>query len=318
MPGPRPDPGKRQAPVLALARVLPMPVPGILPPALPGRPTRRLTVVTANLCYGGLDPETGDDLPLEATVGALRRARPHAVLLQEVGAAGNPSGLWRRLRRIANALGMEPAVLGPSAAIRSELGNHTAILVAAGRGLRVTDQWPPPSPAGPRVPWCRAEVTVPGLAGPLHLYSAHLSARSPSARVHAAELIASYAAGHAGHVVAGGDWTTTRAPGPGPAQIAALPAAVRASRCRQGPDGAWAPRYDVDAPFAAAGLADLAACHDPAGLAATTRDGARADRCYATPALAGVLAACQDLVTGSDHRAVAVTFDLTGLQETTR
>jgi hypothetical protein len=43
-------------------------------------------------------------------------------------------------------------------------------------------------------------------------------------------------------------------------------------------------------------------------------DGARADRCYATPALAGVLAACQDLVTGSDHRAVAVTFDLTRLQ----
>ena len=33
MPGPSPDPGRRQAPVIALARVLPGPVPGILPPA---------------------------------------------------------------------------------------------------------------------------------------------------------------------------------------------------------------------------------------------------------------------------------------------
>jgi len=35
MPGPSPDPGRRQAPVIALARVLSGPVPGILPPAVP-------------------------------------------------------------------------------------------------------------------------------------------------------------------------------------------------------------------------------------------------------------------------------------------
>lgn len=104
MPGPSPDPGKRQAPVIALARVLPGPVPGILPPARPGRPVRRLTVVTANLCYGGIDPQAGDDGPLEAAVAALRRGRPHAVLLQEVDAAGNPSGLWRRLRAPCRAV----------------------------------------------------------------------------------------------------------------------------------------------------------------------------------------------------------------------
>jgi hypothetical protein len=38
MPGPSPDPGKRQAPVIALVRVVhPGPVPGILPPACPAR-----------------------------------------------------------------------------------------------------------------------------------------------------------------------------------------------------------------------------------------------------------------------------------------
>jgi hypothetical protein len=35
MPGPSPDPGRRQAPEAVLARVLPGPVPGILPPACP-------------------------------------------------------------------------------------------------------------------------------------------------------------------------------------------------------------------------------------------------------------------------------------------
>lgn len=276
---------------------------------------RRLTVVSANACNGGIDPRTGDDSGALMTIKVLRGVRPHVVLLQEMDACGDPNRLWRHLRYWANALDME-AVLGPSAAVRSELGNHTAILVAARRGLRVTDQWPPPPPAGPRVPWCHAEVTVPGLAGPLHLYSVHLSAESPSDRVHAAELIAGYTASCGQHVLAGGGWNDYPRGGPVPsaAELGALPAQARVARCRRGPTGLWEPCYDVDDLLGDVGLADIAACWSGAArLAATTGNGARADRCYATADLAAAAVSCQNLRIGSDHQAVACTFDFSRL-----
>jgi endonuclease/exonuclease/phosphatase family metal-dependent hydrolase len=165
---------------------------------------QRLTVISANACYGGIDPGTGDDSRARVTIEALRSAQPHVVLFQEMDAR-DPYRLWRHLRHFASALDMEP-VLGPSAAIRSELGNHTAILVSGRRGLRVVDQWPPPAPAGPRVPWCRAEVTVPGLARPVHFCSVHLSARSAADQLRAAQVIASYVRAQHHPAVVGGDF----------------------------------------------------------------------------------------------------------------
>jgi endonuclease/exonuclease/phosphatase family metal-dependent hydrolase len=275
-----------------------------------------LTVVTANLCYGGLDRVTGDDAGWRASVTALRAVRPAVVLLQEVDARGEPFRLWAHLRRTAAALGMEP-VLGPSAALRSQTGNHTAILAATRAGVVIEDQWPPPPPAGPARPWCTARLSVPGLGAPLHVYSVHLPARSPAARRAAGEELASFAASHdpGDHVLAGGDFNSYPAAGaPRAGDLAGLPLRWLISRCVPVPGG-WQPDCGPDELLTAAGLADLAARHagtSPAGSTAlaATKGGARLDRCYATPALAAALVSCQPLTTGSDHAAVAVTFDL--------
>jgi endonuclease/exonuclease/phosphatase family metal-dependent hydrolase len=193
-------------------------------------------------------------------------------------------------------------------------GNHTAILVATCHGLRIVNQWPPPG--GPRVPWCSAEVTVPGIAGPLHLYSVHFSARSLGEQLRAAELVASYASQQAPALV-GGDFNGYPRAGPVPAasQLRALRPHQQLVRACRGPDGTLSPSYDVDDLLTGAGLTDMAgalpaARRDPAGLSGTAEDGtARLDRCYATPDLAAAAVSCRQLPIGSDHDAVAFTFD---------
>jgi endonuclease/exonuclease/phosphatase family metal-dependent hydrolase len=273
---------------------------------------RRLTVVSANTCYGGINPDTGDDSGARVTIEALRGADPDVALLQEMDARGDPYRLWRHLRHFASALDMEP-VLGPSAAIRSELGNHTAILVSARRGLRVADQWPPPAPAGPRVPWCRAEVTVPGLARPVHFCSVHLSARSAADQLRAAQVIASYVRAQHHPAVVGGDFNGYAPGEPAAAEPAALPAHLRGQpRWRRGPGGVPEPDYAVHDTLADAGLTDIAAHLPPGrrdrpGLTGTARAG-RIDRIYLTGAATEYR---QQDTGGSDHHMLLLTLDLT-------
>jgi len=272
---------------------------------------RQLTVVSVNTCYGGIDPDTGDDSGARVTIEALRGAQPHVVLLQEMDARGDPYRLWRHLRHFANALDMEP-VLGPSAAIRSELGNHTAILVATSRGLRVVDQWPPPAPASPRVPWCRAEVTVPGLARPVRFCSVHLSARSAADQLRAAQVIASYVRAQHQPAVVGGDLN-----GYAPGEPAVLPAPSRGQpHWRRGPGGVLEPDYTVHETLADAGLTDIAAHlprghRDPPELTGTA-DAGRIDRIYLTAPLTGAATAYRQQDTGGgDHHMLLLTLDLT-------
>jgi endonuclease/exonuclease/phosphatase family metal-dependent hydrolase len=279
--------------------------------------TMTLTVASANLCYGGLDQATGDDSQWRTTITALAGAAPDIVLAQEMDARGDPYRLWFHLRRTAAALGLEP-VLGPSAALRSQTGNHTAILIRTSAGIGIEDQWPPPAPAAPGRPWCWAQLAVPGLDRPLHAYSVHLSARSATAQRQAAEELASYATGQLALV--GGDFNShpRAGPVPAPAQLQALETGqsrqILLTRCRRTPGGTWEPDYATDDVLTAAGLADVAArCPGPGGAAPTTADGARADRCYVSASLAPAAVSCRPLPIGSDHAAIICGLDLSRL-----
>jgi hypothetical protein len=120
-------------------------------PELPVVDLAEFTVVFANMHYGGIDLQTGDDGSWRETIAALAPFEPDVVSLQEMD-AHNVFYLWRHMRRTANALGMEP-VHGPSAALRAETDNHTGILVRTRPGgLQILNQSPPSGVAGPCVP----------------------------------------------------------------------------------------------------------------------------------------------------------------------
>jgi endonuclease/exonuclease/phosphatase family metal-dependent hydrolase len=274
-----------------------------------------LTVVTANLEHGGIALD-GDDSSLRATIAAIAPLRPDIVLLQEAGAR-DPLQTWRLTHRLAAALGAMRPILGPPAAAGSRCGSHTAILVAA--HLTVTDQWPPPPPAGPAEPWCSAELADPRLPGPLVVISAHLPIRSPAARLRAAQLIASVAAEKTRDgnlVVAGGDMNCYPRAG-APAAVDDLPLHLEITRTAPGPGGRLVPDLSADDTLTAVlpdvGAALAARGAGPHCLAPTGRGGARVDRIHADPALVATAVAYRAIVTGSDHQAIAVTFDLARL-----
>jgi endonuclease/exonuclease/phosphatase family metal-dependent hydrolase len=275
-----------------------------------------LTVVSSNINYGGLDQETGDDSGARRAIAVLAALEPDIVLLQEMHTA-DPYRLRRHLRRFANELGMQP-VLGPAGSLRVTIGNHTAMLF--GPHITIHDEWPPPPPAGPPVPWCRAEITIPGIPGRVQAHSVHLAARSAVRRLGEAELLASWAADairDAGqHVLIGGDFNCVPVAGAGALDLLAWQPRLLAQRCTRTPAGDLVPDLRVGQILAESGLSDLAAVlaartGDPAPLAPTGQGGARVDQVHASPALAGCVTGYRLLETLSDHQTVAVTLDLT-------
>jgi hypothetical protein len=110
-----------------------------------------LRVASAN--FGGIGRDTDSTERWQKTVNALRVRQPHIVLCPEMS-AGQPARLGAHLWSAANALGMIP-LLGPPTPL-SAIGNHPAILVAAGGGLGILDAGPaacpPASPAGTGIP----------------------------------------------------------------------------------------------------------------------------------------------------------------------
>jgi len=172
-------------------------------------------------------------------------------------AAADRSAAWRT----ANALAMTPVPgpLGPG----SVPGNHSAVMVAAGVGLRIIYDGPPlcgPG-GGPWPSWCHALVEVPGLAYPLAFYSVDLPARSAVRQLAEAEELASVIAERGELAVAGGGWNCFAAADHLlPAALEAMPPHLRPPRMRHRlDDGAWEPNYDVGDCLTGIGLTDLAA-----------------------------------------------------------
>jgi endonuclease/exonuclease/phosphatase family metal-dependent hydrolase len=273
-----------------------------------------LTVISCNLEYGAIDPVTGDDSGARRAIAVLGGADPDIVLLQEMHTA-DPYHLRRHLRRFATELGMQP-VLGPAGSLRVTTGNHTAMLF--GPHITIHDEWPPPPPVGPQVPYCRAEVTVPGVPGRVQVHSVHLAARSAQRRLGEAEILASYAAdaicAGSQHVLIGGDFNSVPVAGSAALDLAAWQPRLLAQRCARGPGAQWVPDLRVGHILHESGLRDLAAV-----VAATTGDEsaldptgpglARVDQIHASTALAACVTAYDLLETDSDHLAVAVTLD---------
>jgi endonuclease/exonuclease/phosphatase family metal-dependent hydrolase len=273
-------------------------------------------VASCNLNYAGV--HNGDDSRWQASITTLRGWDPDVVLLQEMAApAGTIAGLQAHLWRTANELGMTP-LLGPPGPL-SVTGNHPAVLVATGRGLKILDAGPPPfaDPGSPAPSWCQAVAQVPGIPLPVSLYSVHLPARSAQEQLAQVQRLASLIVQQGMLTVAGGDWNSFPRDGAALRDLAGMDPHLRPPRMRTrpGPGGTMTlePNYDVDDVLTGAGLADAAALlpperRDPSGPAATSiYDNGRIDRFYLSPGLpAAVERYIQARTGGSDHDALLI------------
>jgi endonuclease/exonuclease/phosphatase family metal-dependent hydrolase len=275
------------------------------------------TVMTINWHFGGIDRRSGDLSAWQHSVNVINQVRPMIVLAQEMDCQGNPARLHQHLEATATALGGMTPILGPPAGGTG--GNHTAIFVRACAGLQVINRWPTPAPGRPPEPtWCSAQVTIPGIAPAAHLYSVHLSPRSALDQLRATQIITSYITEGEQFALVGGDWNGyPHRPAISPEVLAGLPRHLQMTRCRPGPSG-LIPNHDVADELQRAQLFDIAAYLDetgrgPADLRPTTEDGARVDRCHGDKRWAAAAREAKNLKVGSDHHAVAITFDLTGM-----
>jgi endonuclease/exonuclease/phosphatase family metal-dependent hydrolase len=279
----------------------------------PARPSaaRTLRVTSCNLEYGGIDRRTGDNSSALVTLRALLADRPDLLAIQEMHAP-DPGNLRRQLWWWANELDMHP-FLGPCASIGSTAGNFNAILVRTGPGIQITDEWP--GPAGAQLPFCRAELDIPGLDQPVQFTCAHLAARSITRRREHAEIIGSCSAdtiAGGGHVIVAGDFNGFPRFG---ADIGLLPDRLLSARAVVASDGTHQPDVTADDALTSSGLEDLGALlairHNNADHAAPTGPGGvRVDRIYADPSLAKLATAYRRFETAADHDAVSVVFDL--------
>jgi hypothetical protein len=284
---------------------------------LAGGAPGELRVASANLEFGGLDRETGDQSRWQRTIDALAAWAPHIVLVQEMMGI-QPYAVFRHAWATANALGMIP-LLGPPG-IHSASGCRTAILVRLDDGIQITDQGPPPPLLAACPAWCDAALRVPGLDQPLRVYSVHLSARSAVNQREQAEHLASLIAHWGGPAIAGGDWNSYSADDPPPPrELRGQPPHLRSTRMITAPDGTITASHAVHSTLTAAGLTDAAVVLDPARrtppeLSPTGISGAgRVDRLYVTSHLAGHLTRYQQLRTGgSDHDALLLTVSIAG------
>ncbi|WP_329242955.1 hypothetical protein OG417_45040 [Actinoallomurus sp. NBC_01490] len=275
------------------------------------------TVLIINWQYGGVDRRSRDRSAWLRSVNVINQVRPMIVLAQEMDCQGNPAQLHQHLEATATALGGMTSILGPPASGTG--GNHTAIFVRASAGLQVINRWPTSAPAGPREPWwCSAQVKIPGVAPAAHLYSVHLSPRSALDQLRAVQIVTSLVTEGIQFALVGGDFNGyPRQPEISPEVLAGLPRHLQMTRCRPGPNG-LIPNHDVADELQRAQLFDIAAHLDetgrgPSDLRPTTEDGARVDRCHGDKRWAAAAREAKNLAVGSDHQALAVTFDLTGM-----
>lgn len=278
-----------------------------------------VTIGTANLHYGGINPRTRDDTSLRVTMDALSLLNLDILAVQEVDGGGNPHDIWRTYRLLGNRLGMEP-VLGPSCALKTTTGNHVGILVRTHpRGLQIDNQWPAPGAAETRVPWCSAEIRVPGLDAPLVVYSGHLSARSETEQLRAVEIVTNIIAENDQFAIWLADFNGYPSePEISSEALAHIPKHLQITRCVEDVDGKLHPNLDVYHKLIRAGMLDVAEClppskRHPKELQATGRGLARIDRAHAVGDLVKAATSYRQVETGSDHDACIFTFNFAQL-----
>lgn len=258
-----------------------------------------IRLMTWNIKTGGVDRGRGDRL--DAIVRVVGRQAPDVLALQELRDFDRDG--HRRLRRLADAVGMTPYLAC------STFGQPVGVLVrppgVIGSGTAI--RW--------RLHHAAAVVAVPTDRGPFTVVSTHLNPFSPYRRMREARwLAARYASARRAVVIAGDlnaldPWTDHAE------RLARLPSLYR--RRHLGPDGSADTR--AVAAFDAAGFADLwrvAGTGD--GLTAPTTGGGgrefsgmRLDYVLGSPAVAAVASGSR-VVSGdeseyaSDHYPVVV------------
>lgn len=269
-----------------------------------------LRVASANWQFGGLDRQTGDRSQWCRTMDALIAWDPHLLFAQEI-MGRQPYDLHRHAWATGNALGMIPLV-GP-ASLQSASGNHPAIFVKVSAGLEIVDHGPPSTLPG--LAWCEAEVSVPELPVPLHLFSVHFPCRSATAQLQQAETLACYAATLETPVIAAGDWNSYAPDAFLTGDVLArLPPHLRPPRMHARSDGTFAVNTTVYDTLISTGLLDAATLlaaerRDPRDLTPTGAGGGRVDRMHVSSSLAPLLSEYLQRDTGgSDHNALMVKF----------
>jgi len=258
-----------------------------------------LRFLTWNIKTGGSGGRLG------AVLALLQRERPDVLALQEL--RGFAQGGGRRMREVADALGMTP-VLAPSI-----FGQPVAVLVRS--PLRIAGR----SAVRWRLHHAAAVAVVPTSAGPLTVVSTHLNPFSPYRRLREARwLAARYASGL---VLLAGDLNSLDPGTEHAARLARL--GERYRRRHLGPDGTADTR--AIASLTAAGFTDLwRAAGDGGGHTTPTTAGGpefsavgmRLDYLMASAAVAAG-ATHAHVVRGdeaeyaSDHYPLAVDLDLT-------
>ncbi|MFC4054082.1 endonuclease/exonuclease/phosphatase family protein [Actinomadura syzygii] len=296
-----------------------------LPAAVPAAADDTLRIASVNWHYGGLDDD-GSDVRWRQTVDVLGEVGAQVVLCQEFGVAQPALRQSRHVQRTANALGSE-AVLGPvPPGARSAL--HTAILVdtrTTGVSIEAEVPYTHTRFGGTQhESWCGVQLRLPGLEDldqDLDCYSVHLPARSAVEQLSQAQTLAALLTAPERLVLVGGDFNGYPRGGPAVTadELERLPPHLRVTRCREGADGALEANYDVDDVFGRAGLFDLAfslpaELRNPPELRATGRGGARVDRLYASPEVAGAATGYWQVRVGSDHDAVVFDVNLAALR----
>ncbi len=274
-----------------------------------------LRVASANLHFGGIDPDTGDKTGWRKSVAALRDMQPDIILCQEVADRAIKQ-LKQHLWATANELGMIPLIGPPTP--QSVSGNHPAILVDPDVGLEIHDEgptaWPPGGGAWPA--WCDVRLGVPGLHRALRVYSVHLPPRSAQEQLSQIQRLATYVGQRGEYAIVGGDFNSYSRADELPTELLEQqPLHLRPSRMRRTPDGQLVANYDVHDTLASIRMCDAAVLllperREPSELAPTAANG-RIDRLYLSRELAPAACAYSQRDNGgSDHQAVMVTLDL--------
>ena len=270
-----------------------------------------LRIAVVNWEDGGIDRSDLSQPRWAQTIAVLRDWDPHVVMCQEFTGMF-PWALHQQVWKTANALGMFPCVGPPGA--QTAAGLRPGILVSLRAGLTVLDQGPPPTPLS--APWCDVTLEVPGMAGPLHLYSVHMPPFSGTLQIQYTEWLTARIAQHGQPSVIAGDWNSYSGEGMDqPADLTTLPPHLIPTRLTVR-DGRRELNTGLHQLLTDMGFHDVAVLvpaedRTPARLMPTGCTGVEREfRGYVTGHLKDLVSAYAQAPVGSDHHAIMTTLTL--------